>query len=110
MDVNGSINGSSAILVTWQPPPASQIPGILAGYYVYVLGNHSSQHQRVVVSNDSLSEIVTGLSHGKVYTVVVAAFTIVGPGPNSTAVNVHIPPGKTISQNNSYAESSSNAT
>ncbi|XP_038047946.1 roundabout homolog 1-like isoform X2 [Patiria miniata] len=90
--VHSNSNGSSAVLVTWLPPPASQIPGILAGYYVYVLGNHTSQHKRVTVSNASHSQVVTGLNHGKVYTVVVAAYTTVGPGPNSTAVSVHIPP------------------
>ncbi|XP_022095889.1 roundabout homolog 2-like [Acanthaster planci] len=91
-NVNGSSNGSTAILITWQPPPASQIPGILAGYSVYVLGNHSSQHKQVVVSNDTLSEMVTGLNPGKVYTVFIVAFTSEGPGPNSTAVSVYIPP------------------
>ena len=94
-NVHGESNGSSAILVSWHPPPAHTVPGILAGYYVYILGNSSDQHKTVVASNDSHSVLVMGLLHSKVYRVVIAAFTSAGSGPNSTEVTVRMPPGIT---------------
>ncbi|XP_071806287.1 roundabout homolog 2-like isoform X1 [Asterias amurensis] len=90
--VFGESNGSSAILVGWLPPPVHMVPGILAGYNVYVLGNSSDQHKNVVAGNMSSSAMVTGLDQGKAYRVMVSAFTTAGSGPNSTEITVRVPP------------------
>ncbi len=86
-------NGTSAVRVSWQPPPANKVTGVISGYYVYCLGNTTSQHRNKTTKKDDLTVRVTGLLVGKVYRVEVASFTTAGRGPLSSPKTIYIMAG-----------------
>ncbi|XP_038047943.1 roundabout homolog 1-like isoform X2 [Patiria miniata] len=89
-------NGTAAILVSWEPPSASTVQGVIAGYNVYCLANTTALHKNVTCPADQRSVRVTGLLIGKVYMVKVAAYTTAGAGPRSSAQPVYITAGGVI--------------
>ncbi|XP_071806163.1 roundabout homolog 2-like isoform X3 [Asterias amurensis] len=86
-------NGTSAVRVSWQAPPPSTVTGVISGYYVYCLGNTTSQHRNKTTKKDELAVRVTGLVVGRVYRVEVASFTTAGRGPLSSPKSVYIMAG-----------------
>ncbi|XP_022095861.1 roundabout homolog 1-like isoform X2 [Acanthaster planci] len=86
-------NGTAAILVTWNPPLASTVQGVIAGYNVYCLAYTAALHKNVTTEAGQLSVRVTRLLVGEVYKLSVAAFTTAGEGPSSSVIRVQITQG-----------------
>nr|XP_054760040.1 protein sax-3-like [Lytechinus pictus] len=87
-------NGSTSIKVSWRPPAANQVPGIIAGYHVFCLSENPPHHPNITTRNNRTLEVaVPNLRPGAQYGVKVAAYTIAGMGPFSDIVYVTLPPG-----------------
>ncbi|XP_071487948.1 roundabout homolog 2-like [Diadema antillarum] len=85
-------NGSSAIIVSWRAPPKERVHGYIAGYHVSCRGNRTSQQRnRTIQGNTTFSSRISGLEAGKVYRVLVSAYTTAGMGPSSSVVVVALP-------------------
>ena len=79
---------STSIVVTWSRVPDNLLNGILQSYHVMLReASQSSRPKTIMVANSSLSVIVSSLKKFTVYSVWVAAVTVVS-GPNSAAFNV----------------------
>ena len=79
---------STSIVVTWSRVPDDLLNGILQSYRVMLReASQSSRPKTIMVANSSLSVIVSSLKKFTVYSVWVAAVTVVS-GPNSAAFNV----------------------
>ena len=79
---------STSIVVTWSRVPDNLLNGILQSYHVMLReASQSSRPKTIMVANSSLSVIVSSLKKFTVYSVWVAAVTVVS-GPNSAAVIV----------------------
>ena len=79
---------STSIVVTWSRVPDDLLNGILQSYRVMLRGvSQSSRPKTIMVANASLSVIISSLKKFTVYSVWVAAVTVVS-GPNSAAVIV----------------------
>ena len=91
---SGTVN-STAVLITWQPPPPEHRNGIITTYIVNVLlENSHTIFQQYATS--SLGVILAGLHPFSTYVVAVAAETGVGRGPFSDGLRIHTPEdGKT---------------
>ena len=84
------IVNSSAVHVTWKPPPPEHQNGIITAYVVSVSleGNDTApQHY----TSSSLSLTLVGLHPFSTYTVAVAAETDIGRGPFSTSFKIYTP-------------------
>ena len=84
------ILNSSAVIVTWQPPPPEHQNGIVTAYVVSVSleGNDTTPQY---YNTTSLSLTLVGLLPFSTYTVAVAAETDIGRGPFSTSFTIHTP-------------------
>ena len=79
---------STSIVVTWSRVPDDLLNGILQSYRVMLReASQSSRPKTIMVANASLSLIISSLKKFTVYSVWVAAVTVVS-GPNSAAVIV----------------------
>ena len=79
---------STSIVVTWSRVPDDLLNGILQSYRVMLReASQSSRPKTIMVANASLSVIISSLKKFTVYSVWVAAVTVVS-GPNSAAVIV----------------------
>lgn len=79
---------STSIAVTWSRVPDDLLNGILQSYRVMLReASQSSRPKTIMVANASLSVIISSLKKFTVYSVWVAAVTVVS-GPNSAAVIV----------------------
>lgn len=79
---------STSIVVTWSRVPDDLLNGILQSYRVMLREASQSSHPKTfMVANASLSVIISSLKKFTVYSVWVAAVTVVS-GPNSAAVIV----------------------
>ena len=79
---------STSIVVTWSRVPDDLLNGILQSYRVMLReASQSSRPKTIMVANASLSVIISSLKKFTVYSVWVAALTVVS-GPNSAAVIV----------------------
>ena len=86
---SGTVN-STAVLITWEPPPPEHRNGIITTYIVNVfLEDSHTIFQQYTTS--SLSVILAGLHPFSTYVVVVAAETGVGRGPFSDGLRIHTP-------------------
>ncbi|KAJ7399952.1 hypothetical protein BTVI_109795 [Pitangus sulphuratus] len=82
---------STAILVSWRPPPAESQNGVLAGYSVYyrALDSEDTELKEVNDIPPTTSQILLeSLEKWTEYRVTVVAHTEVGPGPESSPVIV----------------------
>ena len=84
------IVNSSAVLVTWQPPPPEHQNGIVTAYVVSVslAGNDTTPEY---YTSSSLSQTLEGLLPFSTYTVAVAAETDIGRGPFSSSFTINTP-------------------
>ena len=81
---------STAVLLTWQPPPPEHQNGIITAYIVHVLlENSHTIFQQYATS--SLRVALVGLHPFSTYVVVVAAETGVGRGPFSSGFTIRTP-------------------
>lgn len=79
---------STSIIVTWSRVPDDLLNGILQSYRVMLREASQSSHPKtIMVANTSLSVTISSLKKFTVYSVWVAAVTVVA-GPNSDAVIV----------------------
>ena len=78
-----SIN-STAVTVTWDPPPKDKHNGVLLYYVVYV----SPINRKATTLVPEQQRTITGLVAFTEYNVRVAAFTAIGSSPKSIAVKV----------------------
>uniref|UniRef100_A0A8C5JCE3 protein-tyrosine-phosphatase n=1 Tax=Junco hyemalis TaxID=40217 RepID=A0A8C5JCE3_JUNHY len=82
---------STAILVSWRPPPAESQNGVLAGYSVHyrALDSEDTELKEVNDIPPTTSQILLeSLEKWTEYRVTVVAHTEVGPGPESSPVIV----------------------
>ncbi|KPP76299.1 receptor-type tyrosine-protein phosphatase S-like, partial [Scleropages formosus] len=86
-DVKCSSASSTALLVSWRPPPMENQNGALAGYVVryQLVGTeaHTDPVEEPAVPPTSGQLLLQGLEKWTQYHVTVAAFTSVGLGPKS---------------------------
>ncbi|XP_016159942.1 PREDICTED: receptor-type tyrosine-protein phosphatase S isoform X3 [Ficedula albicollis] len=90
-DVKCVSTRSTAILVSWRPPPAESQNGVLAGYSVHyrALDSEDTELKEVTGIPPSTSQILLeSLDKWTEYRVTVVAHTEVGPGPESSPVIV----------------------
>ena len=86
---SGTVN-STAVLITWQPPPPEHRNGIITTYIVNVfLEDSHTIFQQYTTS--SLSVVLAGLHPSSTYVVAVAAETGVGRGPFSSGHIIYTP-------------------
>ncbi|XP_059369917.1 roundabout homolog 1-like isoform X3 [Carassius carassius] len=88
--VTGSGDNSTAILVSWQPPPEEEQNGVVQEYKIWCLGNESRYHINRTVDGSTHSVLIPGLLSGVTYRVVVAASTGAGPGVKSEATSFQL--------------------
>lgn len=76
---------SSSALVSWQPPTAEKINGLLLGYklYVHTPGAYRPYNVNLTVNANTTSYLLRNLSSETEYVIQVMAFTAVGNGPSS---------------------------
>uniref|UniRef100_A0A8C5JFB9 protein-tyrosine-phosphatase n=1 Tax=Junco hyemalis TaxID=40217 RepID=A0A8C5JFB9_JUNHY len=90
-DVKCVSTRSTAILVSWRPPPAESQNGVLAGYSVHyrALDSEDTELKEVNDIPPTTSQILLeSLEKWTEYRVTVVAHTEVGPGPESSPVIV----------------------
>uniref|UniRef100_A0A671QAH6 Roundabout homolog 1-like n=1 Tax=Sinocyclocheilus anshuiensis TaxID=1608454 RepID=A0A671QAH6_9TELE len=88
--VTGSGDNSTAILVSWQPPPEEEQNGVVQEYKIWCLGNESRYHINRTVDGSTHSVLIPGLVAGVTYRVEVAASTGAGPGVKSEATSFQL--------------------
>ena len=95
IDVKISDVTSSTMKVRWQPPSPSVRNGKITKYQVHFtgLGDTTIRQSREMTTNQTNARL-TGLLPNTRYDVTVRAFTIVGPGPYSKAVDAFTKQGK----------------
>ncbi|TMS14359.1 Roundabout-like protein 2 [Larimichthys crocea] len=91
------LSNSTAISVTWEPPPSRMQNGIIQEYRVWCVGsggsnNQTRYHVNRTVDGNVLSTVLRGLIPGVLYQVEVAAVTSAGIGTRSQPVSVLIKP------------------
>ncbi|XP_027129252.1 roundabout homolog 3 isoform X1 [Larimichthys crocea] len=91
------LSNSTAISVTWEPPPSRMQNGIIQEYRVWCAGsggsdNQTRYHVNRTVDGNVLSTVLRGLIPGVLYQVEVAAVTGAGIGTRSQPVSVLIKP------------------
>ena len=80
--VEGQALGPRSLLLTWQPPPADQLNGILTGYIVNVTETETGTGNQYQIPADVTQFTFQGLHPFYRYTFIVAAVTV-GQGPFS---------------------------
>uniref|UniRef100_A0A8C9SV27 Roundabout guidance receptor 1 n=1 Tax=Scleropages formosus TaxID=113540 RepID=A0A8C9SV27_SCLFO len=81
--VRNSDDNSTAVVVSWQPPPEDEQNGVVQEYKIWCLGNESRYHINRTVDGSTFSVQIPSLSPGVRYSVEVAASTGAGPGVKS---------------------------
>ncbi|XP_053228588.1 receptor-type tyrosine-protein phosphatase S isoform X1 [Podarcis raffonei] len=90
-DVKCVSTRSTAILVSWRPPPAESQNGVLNGYSVRyrALDSEDTEPREVTNIHASTNQILLeSLEKWTEYRITVVAHTMVGPGPESSPVIV----------------------
>nr|XP_034974766.1 receptor-type tyrosine-protein phosphatase S isoform X4 [Zootoca vivipara] len=90
-DVKCVSTRSTAILVSWRPPPAESQNGVLNGYSVRyrALDSEDTEPREVTNIQATTNQILLeSLEKWTEYRITVVAHTIVGPGPESSPVIV----------------------
>ena len=89
MSVEVAVFNSSALSISWRPPPISQQNGIIQGYTVHLLEDITG-NERVIDTGGPHTEIfITSLHPHYVYNLRVAAQTIdVGPYSTPTVIQM----------------------
>ncbi|XP_060131366.1 receptor-type tyrosine-protein phosphatase S isoform X1 [Zootoca vivipara] len=90
-DVKCVSTRSTAILVSWRPPPAESQNGVLNGYSVRYRALDSEDMEPREVTNIQATTnqiLLESLEKWTEYRITVVAHTIVGPGPESSPVIV----------------------
>ena len=86
---------SRSINVTWDPPPADAINGIISYYVVNVTVQNTKERFHYTVTDTELK--LGNLHPYYTYTVVVAAFTV-AKGPFSAEFSIITPQDGTVTQ------------
>ena len=74
---------STALSLTWQPPPLDRQNGIILGYFINMTEVDTDQH--FLYTSNTTSLMVTGRHPHYTYSFKIAAETVVGRGPPSQA-------------------------
>lgn len=91
---------STAVYLTWKPPPLMSLNGELQGFKVEVKTNGSESLEAISVGSTP-SLMLTNLTSGVSYFVRVAASTRAGLGPFSPAATLRLDPTSRTVDNNS---------
>uniref|UniRef100_A0A803U092 Roundabout guidance receptor 1 n=2 Tax=Anolis carolinensis TaxID=28377 RepID=A0A803U092_ANOCA len=83
VSVTKNDGNSTAIVITWQPPPEDTQNGMVQEYKVWCLGNESRYHINKTVDGSTFSVVIPFLVPGVRYSVEVAASTGAGFGVKS---------------------------
>lgn len=70
----------TTLRVSWRPPPADGINGILKGFQILILGNTTEYSRNITTNERAASVTLFHLIPGKTYKVRVAARTSAGIG------------------------------
>ncbi|XP_013388176.1 tyrosine-protein phosphatase Lar isoform X2 [Lingula anatina] len=91
-DVTGEIEGATAIIIKWSPPPLNARNGQITEYKIRYVETESGQQLQeasvVTVLGEKDSVVIRNLKIWTKYTIWVQAATRVGPGPNSVPIVV----------------------
>ena len=79
------ISSSTSIILEWEPPILVEQNGIITGYMINILAVESAE-VNFQFNTTALSLLVEGLGPFTAYDCRIAARTIVGSGPYSTAI------------------------
>ena len=79
-DLQGTANKVS-ILLTWNPPVAADINGVITTYDVHYVGTFEDTSNRTVIVGNVTQYNLEQLVLGEIYRIQVRACTSVGPGP-----------------------------
>ncbi|XP_066552439.1 receptor-type tyrosine-protein phosphatase S isoform X1 [Amia ocellicauda] len=88
-DIKCSSSSSTTILVSWRPPPVESQNGALAGYrvrYQSIGGEDITPKEVTEIPALTNQILLEGLEKWTQYRVTVAAYTAVGPGPDSEPI------------------------
>ena len=98
---------STAILVSWYPPPILDQNGDIIGYQLTITNQNRTNSSAIVVSVTNVtSYTATMLEEFEVYSFEIAAETAIGLGPFSVAVNNQtLEDGKCMLYENDYVYS-----
>ena len=77
---------STALVLTWQPPPPEQRNGVITRYVINITGLSEARQEPYVLYTTKTNVVVGSLHPSYTYTCKVAAETNVGPGPFSITV------------------------
>ena len=87
-NINTMVINSSAISVSWYPPPFLDQNGDIIGYQLMITNQNRSNSSVMVVNvTNETSYIATMLQEFEVYSFEIAAQTAIGLGPFSDAVS-----------------------
>ena len=86
-----SISSSSA-LVSWHPPMADQVNGLLLGYKLFVQGSYVPYNINLTISANTTSYLLRNLTSETEYVIQMLAFTSAGDGPSSEQLTFIIDP------------------
>ena len=79
---------STAISISWNPPPFLDQNGDITGYQLMITNQNRTNSSAVVYNIFNItSYVATMLEEFEVYSIEIAARTIVGLGPFSVPVN-----------------------
>ena len=93
VNVNGFLNNSKILIVTWEPVPVDHRRGVILGYHVMYAAQSNGNQQQLTVNAPSLSVGLQNLETYTLYSITVAAFNAAGQGPLSVAIVVRSPEG-----------------
>lgn len=79
-DVQVRLMNLTTLRISWLPPPADSVNGILKGYEIVVLGNDTEFDRNLTTSERAASVTLFRLIPGMTYKVKVAATTNAGVG------------------------------
>ena len=87
-NINTMVINSTAILVSWYPPPILDQNGDIIGYQLTITNQNRTNSSAIVVNVTNVtSYTATMLEEFEVYRFEIAAETAIGLGPFSVAVN-----------------------
>ena len=80
---------STAVTLTWDPPPPESQNGVIVKYVINVTVQETGEKFQLTSATNTL--IVTTLSPFRTYVCIIAAATSAGIGPFSISVSVMTP-------------------
>ena len=86
-DVTTMVINSTAILVSWNPPPFLNQNGDIIAYQLMITNENRTTSSAFVVNITNKTYVAIGLEEFEVYSFEIAASTVVDFGPFSDAVS-----------------------